>query len=128
MKYKKACSEFRLACESAGIEPAELTEKLCKRRGDSWRLCTAGQYGLAELQGIICENGDVLVGRKLTAYIARQQREAIDGRHWQEKILPAIKEKNNCPDPAPIVQKPRQPMTNQYNPQPAKAKSPFDRG
>jgi hypothetical protein len=127
MTYKKACAAYRKACKSAGIEPAELTEKQSKRRGDSWQLCSTGQHGFAELQGIVCENGDVIVGRKLTAHVARLQRMAIDSQNWTDKTLPQIKQRNGTQDKPPQKPPPKpRPMTTQQITT-ATTKSPFDR-
>jgi hypothetical protein len=124
--FKQAAKAYREACEAAGIEAFSLTEKLCKRRGDSWQLCTTGQHGFAELQCVVCEDGTVKVGQELRGYVAMRQQQAADGQNWTSKVLPGIKQRNGCPDLAPRKPPTRSPLITQH-PQTHSPRDPFGR-
>jgi hypothetical protein len=130
MKYKAGLKKYISACEKAGIQPLDVIERSSYERGGGWtlRAISPGSPGLGITVCLIDTEGRAMVGQELRKHIAMRQRQSMDAQHWVDSTLPALKQQNRCPDPAPVKSKPRVPMTTQYNPQPAKAKSPFDRG
>ena len=110
MKYSKSLTLYKLECEKQGFEPAEILERLSKETpSGGWHLKRLDKpMNFAVLAAIVWPDQEVTCGQALTAYIARQQRQAIDGKIWAEKTLPSIKARNNVPDkPAPAPGKPR---------------------
>ena len=104
MHFSKAKKLYTESAEAQGFEPAEITERLSKEMASGgWMLKRLDSpMNFSVLAAIVWGDSKVTCGPALTAYLARQQRQAIDARIFAEQTLPSLCKSHGVSAPEPI--------------------------